>query len=168
MSLPDKSSEIRIWIGFGQVIPEKMLRLRVNPHGVVSGDVLIHFPSDLTFMGVKDAARFRRQVMRSCTDLRRGKESDVCTATFKHVPDWQSLRDKLVALGITTLPNESVLPEPELLVLDGVAMVVELRDRTSYRAYQYSNRLSRSEPEAVAAAEIIRIVGEVFNEVNGT
>lgn len=165
--IPDQTSEIRVWIGFGVVQPQKMLRLRVNADGGVSGEILVHFPSDLTYME-DHAAEFRRDVMRNCTNLRTGKESDVCTATLKNTPSWDALYKNLFRLGITTLPDQSELPQPEIDVLDGIAMVVEVREGSSYRAYEYSNPAFRSEPEAEAATMIIHAIADVFRQSDGT
>ena len=165
--LPEHSSEMRIWIGFGLVGPNQMLRLRVNPDGIVSGEILVHFRSDLSYMSPTDVAEFRQDVMRNCTNLRKGKESDVCTATFKRPPNWKSVLEKLVGLGVRTLPDESQLPKPELDMLDGIAMVVEVRDGSNYRAYKYSNPSFRSQPEAVAASKIMDIAIAVFHQSNG-
>ncbi len=164
--LPEHSSEIRIWIGFGVAIPNHMLRFRVDSKGVVSGEVLVHFPSDLSYMPPADIAEFRRDVMRNCTNLRKGKESDVCTATFKRPPNWKFVLKKLVSLGIRTLPDDSQLPKPEMDFTDGIAMAAEVRDGSSYRIYWYSNPQFRSEPEAIAATKIMDIVIAVFHQSN--
>ena len=161
--LAENSSEIRIWIGFGLVVPEKMLRFRRDSRGVVSGQVFVKFPSDLGYMSSNDAADLRREIMRNCRDLRKGKKSDVCTATFAHEPNWQSLYKKLVALGLTTLPDESTLPEPEFEGNDGIAMVVEIRNGAAYRAYEYSNPILRDGPEAAAAVKIISTVNNAIH-----
>ena len=165
--IPDNTTEVRIWIGFGVVVPEEMLRLRTDAQGATLGEVLVHFPSDLTYMKAREAAAFRRDVMRRCNRLRKGKETDVCTATFKHAPDWSALYKELVKLGITTLPDESELPKSDRLVFDGVAIVVEVRQGSVYRAYEYSNPVFRSEPEAKAAAQIISTVSDVFRLSSG-
>lgn len=159
--IPELSSEIRIWIGFGVVIPAHMLRLQVGREGEVKGEVLVHFPSDLSYMG-EDASEFRRDVMRGCTDLRRGKKIDVCTAVFRSTPDWSTLHRRLTTLGIATLPDESELPKQEIVVFDGIAMVVEVRDGSSYRAYEYANPSLRSGPHAEAASQIIQAIGNVI------
>ena len=161
-TLPVGSSEIRIWIGFGVVMPDEMLRLQRDSQGEIAGEVLVYYPSDLTYMKASDAKRFRRDIMRNCTNLRKGTESDVCTATFKTVPNWIDLYNRLAHLGIATLPDESELPSQKIVVNDGVAMVVEIRNGSSYRAYEYSNPIFRDEAEAQAAAQIIRVVSDAI------
>ena len=166
--IPDNATEIRVWIGFGTVIPEEVLRLGINADGVVSGDVLIHFPSDLTSMGSQDASEFLKSIMRNCRDSRKGEQSEVCTATYRHEPDWEALYEDLLGLGIATLPDESELPKPEFMVMDGISMVVEVRNGPKYRAYQYSNPAFRDEPEARAATKIMRTIGAVISDSDGT
>lgn len=158
------ASEIRVWLGFGTVIPAEMLRLQVDEEGVVSGQVLIHFPADLSFMEAGRATKFREKVSGYCADFRSGPESEVCTANFGDEPDWHALHDALIRMGITLLPDESELPKPEFEVTDGMAVVVEVRNGEAYRAYGYSNPGFRSEPEAEAATRIIESVSEVFNQ----
>jgi hypothetical protein len=161
-TLPAGSSEIRIWIGFGVVMPDEMLRLQRDSQGEIVGEVLVYYPSDLTYMKANDAKRFRRNIMRNCTNLRKGGEKDVCTATFKSVPNWIDLYSRLAHLGIATLPDESELANQEIVVNDGVAMVVEVRNGSDYRAYGYSNPSFRDEAEAQSAAQIIRVVSDAI------
>jgi tryptophan synthase alpha subunit len=154
-SLAAGEREIRVWVGFGIVVPEKMLRLRINSNGVVSGNVYLNYPNDL------ENDEFLKRVLATCDHLKIGEEDNVCTRVYKSEPSWKSIYKNLLALNITNLPDQSELPAPDIQVNDGIAMVVEIRDGTSYRAYQYSNPIFRSQPEAVAASKIITIVHKV-------
>lgn len=160
--IPSKESEYRIWIGFGIELPEYAVRLRVDAQGRVRGELLAHYPRDLKYMGKDEADDFRKNISQACSNLRHGVSSDVCTVTFSTPPDWQNLYIKLRELGVETLPDESQLPKSNMMVLDGVAMLVEIRHGETYRAYEYSNPSIRSEQEAKAAAQIIRLVYETF------
>lgn len=156
-------SEIRIWVGFGIVTPEHMLRLRVDRSGKVSGQLWVYFPSDLTYIeDIHERHRIRREWTHDCSNLKHGKEHDVCIALFREAPDWTSTHRNLVSLGVTELPDESELPKPKSTVLDGVAMVVEVRDEHEYRGYAYSNPMFREGPEAKAAVSILDAVGEII------
>ena len=166
--LPPGNSEIRIWIGFGIVTPDEMLRIQVNSHGEVTGDVLVYFPSEFRSMKSREEKRFLRSILRNCTNLHEGTEKDVCTAKFKSTPDWTALYKELNHLGITILPDESELPKPDSVVFDGVSMVVEVRNGLNYRAYEYSNPAFRSEPEAKIAAQIMKLVADSLREKRGT
>jgi len=161
---PNNRTEIRVWIGFGVITPDEMLRLQLQANGELSGEVLVYFPSDLTYMNKRSAKRFRDGIMRSCTRLRKGTKVDVCTATFKKTPNWNALYEQLNRLGITTLPDESELPRPDVVVFDGISMVVEVREGSSYRAYQYSNPHFRREPESNAAQQIIRAIADAIRQ----
>ncbi|MDR7099287.1 hypothetical protein J2X04_001634 [Lysobacter niabensis] len=168
ISLPDKEREIRIWVGFGVLRTDHLLRLRTTQDGNVLGEVLVHYKNDLSDMGPEDAAEFRRSVLEGCINPREGSESNVCTASYRRQPNWKTIYKKLVKLGILTLPDESVLPPPEIDITDGVAMVVEVREGAQYRAYEYSNSWARREPEAVAATDILQIVGKAIGAADGT
>lgn len=160
--LPEGHREIRVWLGFGIIVPEQMLRLQVTGSNRVSGQVLVHYPSDLSYMENDEATAFRKDVLSTCKNIRKGTEHDVCTSTFAQQPDWLRAYRKLLMLGIDKLPDESRLPTPDFVVTDGVAMVVEIRDGASYRAYEYSNPAFRKEPEAKAAVKIMHEVSDVF------
>jgi hypothetical protein len=165
--VPEGSSEIRVWIGFGVVVPDHLLRLVIDRDGEVEGNVFRHFPSDTSYMQEYEA-EFHRELMTGCTDLRRGKESAVCTATFRDQPDWLALYGNLVDLDILTLPDESELPKPQHRVKDGIAMVVEIRSGSDYRAYGYSNPSVRTEPQAQSASHIIRMINSLVSQAGGT
>ena len=45
-------------------------------------------------------------------------------------------------------------------------MVVELRNGSRYRAYQYSNPSFSSEPQAVSASEIMKVANQVIADSN--
>ncbi len=155
--------EIRVWVGFGVVTPEHMLRLRVDGAGRISGQLWVYFPSDLTYIeDIHERHRVRREWTHDCSNLKHGKKHDVCIALFKKVPDWASTYHTLTSLGIATLPDESDLPKQKSTVLDGVAMVVEIRSEHEYRAYAYSNPIFREGPEAKAAVSILDTVGEII------
>jgi len=162
ISLPDGEREIRIWVGFGVMRTDHMLRLQVGPSGNVNGEVLAHYRNDLSDMEPQDAAEFRQSVLQGCTNPKEGQESNTCTVNYRRAPNWQSIYKRIISLGVLTLPDESALAAPELEIIDGVAMVVEVRDGSQYRAYMYSNSWARKEPEAIAATKILQIVGKTM------
>jgi hypothetical protein len=161
-SLAENEQEIRIWIGFGTTRVNRMLQLKVDPSGKVHGEVFVHYKNNLRGMSDGDAAEFRRSVLVGCTNPKEGSEANVCTATFQREPDWQFTYGKLVELGALDLPDESALPPPTVEVTDGSAMVVELRNGSRYRAYQYLNSWIREEPEAIAATRIMQGVSKTI------
>jgi hypothetical protein len=165
--LPDGASELRVWVGFGVVSPEHLLRLVVRRDGVITGESIVYFPTDISYMEDYEA-EFRRELLAGCTNLRQGKKVSVCTSTFTDSPDWQTLYGDLVDLGILSLPDESELPDPEFQVMDGIAMVVEVRNGSDYRAYRYSNPSFRNEPQAQRASQIIHTVVNLVSREDGT
>lgn len=165
--LPEGRREIRVWMGFGVLRVDRMLRLQLAPSGAVKGSVLVHYKNDLSDLDPEDAADFRRSVRLGCRNFKVGTESNSCEATYRRSPIWRSVYRKLSRLGIATLPDESSLPPPELEVTDGSAMVVEIRDGAHYRAYEYSNPWARKGPEAAAAEAIMQAVATVMTDGNG-
>lgn len=149
--------EVRVWIGFGLMLPEHMLRFRVSSSGDISGESFVYYPEDLSYLDPRDASAFRRKVKSRCTNFKTGAEVVICTATYKKAPDWHAIYKQLVGLGLLELPDQSTLPRPST-VLDGVAMVVEIKSGASYRAYEYSNPRFRTEPEAMNASQIMDVV----------
>jgi hypothetical protein len=162
--LPEGQQEIRIWIGFGVLATDRMLRLQVNPSGEVRGEVLVHYEND-NEMSAEELAEFRRDWLAGCSNLREGSEETVCTATFDHEPDWQAIHQDLLKVGLFELPDESTLPT-RTHVKDGVSLVVELRNGSGYRAYQYSNPSLSSEPQAISANKIMKVVNQVIVDSN--
>ena len=163
LPIPEGQREIRIWIGFGILRIERMLRLRVGADGEVTGDVINSFRiSDLP---AEDAQELRAGILKGCADWKQGTETETCISRFRWRQNWSCIYRRLIDLGIDQLPDESRLPEPEFDVNDGVAMVVEIRDGGRYRAYQYSNPGFRTEPEAVSA---LKIMQEVANTMHKT
>lgn len=111
-----------------------------------------------------DADELRVEILDGCRDWKRGSQKETCFAEFERRPNWKRLHAKLERLGLYRLPDESELPPLGFNVNDGIAMVVELRDGASYRAYAYSNPIFRSEPEAQSAYEIMKAVVSVYRK----
>jgi hypothetical protein len=149
--------EVRIWSGFGIVIPEEMLRIRVHADGVVEGGLLLYYPNDLSYMTDEEQDEFRADLAGACVDARSGQEEETCWQTFEEPPDWTAIYRKLVEYGIYSLPDQSTLPKSEIETTDGVSMVVELRHGAHYRSYQYSNPFQASKEE-LAAKKILELV----------
>ncbi len=130
--------------------------LTISPDKAVQGRAFNRFRHD------PDDNESER-VMKECkSGLQRLRDVAICDAKLTRKVNWAAVYKNVERLGITTLPDESALPQPEYAVLDGASIVVEIATSEGYRAYSYSNPIFRNEPEAKAAAEIMRIVGEVF------
>jgi hypothetical protein len=169
-SVPIASDEIelRIWSGFGIVIPGEMLRIRVHASGGVEGDVLFYYPHDLSYMPDEDQDAFRADLAGACVGTRTGREDETCWVTFEQPPDWTAIHRKLVEYGVYSLPDQSTLPKSEVVTTDGVSMVVELRQGAHYRSYEYSNP-SKSSQEELAARRILALVSpELFRLSDGS
>lgn len=159
--------EVRIWLGFGIMRINRMLRLQISSTGTVRGKVFVHYKNDLSDLTQSDASEFRQDARSGCTNFREGFDSNICIAVYHREPNWRSIYQTLVALRIFDLPDESTLPDPEFEINDGVAIVVEVRHGSNYRTYEYSNPGSRNEPEAVAAKKIMGVVARVMRAAKG-
>lgn len=165
-AIPEGETELRIWVGFGLIQPDHLLRLRVDASGNVTGDVLAYFPRRLARgylegrMHTDARASWNRLVSR-CGVIHEGAVDDACFKKLSRAPDWRKVHRDLVEKGVETLPDQDELPPDGVDILDGVAMVVEVRKGAQYRAYEYSNPRLHAQPEAQAAAEILRLASTV-------
>lgn len=164
--IPCGEREIRIWFGFGVVLPDEMVRLRAHPDGKVDGEVLVYYPTSLHTEGSKESRAFEDVVSRSCKNQKIGEGVKTCTGVFKKQPDWKALYTKLVKIGVVTLPDESSLPKLSMHVSDGTSIVVELRDGNNYRSYEYSNPVFRDEKEARSAERIMEEIGRLLRKLD--
>lgn len=48
--------------------------------------------------------------------------------------DWSKMYKSLSDLDVRGLPDDSKLPKPEVMVIDAIGMIVELRDDNKYRS----------------------------------
>lgn len=156
-TIPVGTREIRIWTGFGLITPHHSIAITVRPAQPVEGRALNRFQYD------PDDAEYMRELLDECaSDPRHQQDIVICDAKLPRPVDWQSLYRKIERLGIATLPDESLLPPTNHRIHDGAAVLVEIATADGYRAYDYSNPMFRSEPEAQAALEIMRTVNGIF------
>ncbi|KRA40061.1 hypothetical protein [Pseudoxanthomonas sp. Root630] len=151
------ATEIRVWTGFGVIAPDHSIVLKVSSGQPVEGRALNRFRYDA------EDADFMRTLLNEChADPWRLHDRGICDARLARPADWAAVLRELERLGIATLPDESVLPAANHRVKDGASLVVEVATSEGYRAYAYSNPAFRNEPEARAAADIMRTANEVF------
>ncbi|MCR6624976.1 MAG: hypothetical protein NVV67_01550 [Pseudoxanthomonas sp.] len=156
-TVPAGTREIRIWTGFGLITPHHSIAITVRPAQPVEGRALNRFRYD------PDDVEYMRELLDECaSDPRYQQDIVICDAKLPRPVDWQSLYRKIEQLGIATLPDESLLPPANHRIHDGAAVLVEIATADGYRAYDYSNPMFRSEPEAQAALEIMRTVNGIF------
>lgn len=156
-ALPAGAVELRIWTGFGVVVPNHMLRLRRSADGEVTGERLRYFPVDLSYLNAQ-AAAFRKDARRGCEQLQRGETTEVCVLVRRPWRGWRRIYESLHKLGIATLPDGSLLPPPRLELNDGYSIHVEVRQGADYRTYSYINPVVIDAPEARAVLRISDIV----------
>jgi hypothetical protein len=155
-TIPDNTSEIRIWMTSGPVLAEYMLRIRSNADGKFSGEVWLELRS-VIFTDTREIER-RKYWLRHCRDLKADKDHVICRKDFVRTPKWKLIYKELTALGIESLPDQSAFPPPKLEINDGIWIEVEVRHGTSYRKYEYLDPELRDEPEARSASRIADIM----------
>lgn len=174
--LPAGVEELRIWVGFGVVVPQLLLRIMTTVQGsrgelVLWGNVprLAESPAD-SFMSMMGATAGQYGCNRAhtgmkWTEVRNGVEYPrrnwifACKVDFRdREPDWGKLLGSLAKLRIRDLPDPATLWPPAVRVLDGTSLQVEILQGAHYRTYMYDNPEEQPWPEARSAAAIIRIV----------
>ncbi|WP_144393362.1 hypothetical protein [Pleionea sediminis] len=157
------NKEIRIWVGFGIISPEDLLILNIDGAGVVSGQKVLIYDrsSDAWKDEPEELEYFLESIYHRCDVIERYNNLESCGLKHNDIFDWGKIYKKLENLNVWSLPDESKLPKLDFVVLDGYALVVELHDGASYRAYHYSNPAFRKEKEAHSASEIMSFVLEL-------
>lgn len=182
VALPDDAEELRIWTGFGIVVPHQLLRLTTTEAGV-RGEVV-------NWWELRRHPSVDTTVAPLMTDMRRAagrggcNEANIGTEWVRHrrggdtvrgrgwvfacridlgetAPDWAAVRARLRELGAYDLPDPSTLSPGEVMVLDGIAIEVEVLEGGRYHTYTYSNPDRQPWPEADSATEILELVGSV-------
>lgn len=160
--LSNVGEEIRIWVGFGTISPDAMLRLRIDRDGLTSGTLHLHARSTDGSAGMKMPDWFGKKTAGFCGDLKNTDESRACTVRFLRAPRWDSVYRQLASNDVETLPDESQLPGTND-IMDGTCVLVELLSGACYRAYEYCNPAFRDAPEAQKASAILKTVNELVS-----
>jgi hypothetical protein len=90
---------------------------------------------------------------------------EACELKLRGRPDWTALWDSLAALGVATLPPQSSLTRPGLMINDGGRVIIELRTATGYRRYSYENPWSYHDPEDQRVVSIQKALGLAWSLV---
>ncbi|MGD2047493.1 MAG: hypothetical protein PVH96_14855, partial [Gemmatimonadota bacterium] len=182
VSLPPGMVELRIWVGFGVVIPHLLLRL-TERNGDVQAEfvrwwgMMDHPSSDVRLADFLPMQRAlaggfgcnERQNGSDWTEVRLDRTrvahtgwTFACKADFGvDEPDWSVVFRRLSSLRVADLPDpETLTPEP-LRVNDGTSVEVEVLRGTDYRSYTYGNPDYQPWPEARSAEAIIAVIQDL-------
>ena len=187
VGVPEGTTELRIWIGFGIVVPHLLLRL-TKVGNTVQGELVrwwsaMDHPSEDARFGDFLAAQQRLAGDSGCVEAQSGDDwiemreqgsvhhkgwTFACRADFGgDVPDWTSVFGDLAELGVGDLPDPSTLsPEPSM-VADGTSVEVEFLRASQYHAYTYNNPDLQPWSEARVAEAIIDLVYELHARQTG-
>lgn len=178
VELPNGVEEIRIWIGFGVVMPDVMLRITAAD-GRANGEVVywwddIEHPAQDTISSSFLSAMQRLAGTYGCNmgntggawlEHRDGAEIEhrrwvfTCKLDFGNAePNWDEVKARLTDLRAFDLPDPKTLEPDGIEVLDGISVEVEALKGAHYRKYMYSNPDLRPWPEAKFAQRIIDFV----------
>jgi hypothetical protein len=162
--------ELRIWIGFGMGIPMQLVRITVAEKRVHGEEILwLSEPLDIAtsdsswheFMREMPAwlggrCGGRRVVADTLAHSSFRRVTAACRVSFRPEPDWGALLTELEAHDVWTLPDDSELSQiANVIVLDGVGMVVEAWNGIRYHSYSYGNPDDQPAPQAKHAAAIM-------------
>jgi hypothetical protein len=127
--VPPDALEVRIWIGFG-LSPLEVYSLR------------------------RDGSKWSGWTIGDQRNVTRVKPQQITPKS-----GWEPFWNRLVSLGLLTLPDSSSLPN-EVMVFDGVSYVVEINNNHRYRTYHYSNPQRQKWPEAKNIIEIVQTLSD--------
>jgi hypothetical protein len=185
VELPDSVEELRIWVGFGIVIPHVLLRITKTEEGVAGdfvywwnamehpahGSVFASFYSEMRQLAGRNGCK-EAQIGMESTEHRDGMEIKhrewvfACQVDFgSREPDWSALRERLRELRVFDLPDQRTLESRRIVIADGVSIVVEVLRGAHYRTYRYDSPHLRPWPEAKFADSIIDLVQSLGREV---
>lgn len=157
--------EIRYWSGLSIGIP-KTLHIVTKTDEIYDGKLVFYWDaSNITRQpdGETTHDLMKYSMSGRCDQFRLKNNIGTCIGIFEEEPDWENIFHKLTQKNIWDLPDQSELKSDELIIdVDGWGLVVELRDSSHYRTYQYRNPHSRDWPEAAKAVEI----NAIFNSIN--
>ena len=150
--------EIRVYTGLGMGIPSKMVRLWQDDRGDHGRFGLFWHSSQVSWS--KDAFRAFVDSTLDCRATTSVRTVNVCWLDERpNHESWSSVLAKLDEVGIETIQ----IPVEPKTGTDRWMIVVEVRTRTSYRAYSFWAPDSTSrDPAERAAAKMAAIVREAF------
>lgn len=158
------TKEIRVWVGFGIVSPEDLLVLKIDQDERVTGQrIWVYKVEPENWKDEPEALEeYLDGIYYRCNIINKYQNIESCEVKNSEFYDWSKIYSRLLNLDIWTLPDESKLPKPEVIVLDGFSVVVELSDGVNYRAYSYSNPGFRKDEEANKASQMMNFIMALY------
>ncbi len=176
---PGIRREIRMWVGFGRLMPNLLLRV-ADSSGSVVGLGVAWWPGgpepEGRFVGtpaqeaaykqewLRNTQKIREYVLRSyqCSALRRGSHTEVCFIQAEGSHEFVTLLTQIDSLDAWHLRDPSELTPPGTIGLDGTTLMVEVRTASGYRTYSYWEPGDGPWPEAKRAGSLARLVFGAF------
>ena len=170
--------EMRLWVGFGLVSPQVMLRI-ADSAGTLVAQRLIWWRGaepDYTYLGTAQereadrrrwqagVAKIRRSTDRTfhCTAQPHSRHVSTCRLPPLSTPAVRAAWQALDSLNAWQLPDPSQLSPPPSVGLDGISLMVEAWTPRGYRTYDYWEPDHSPWPEAKRASALMRLVYDQF------
>ena len=156
--------EIRLWWQVEIGVPKDLFRL-VKAGEQVRGEYIRYWPVRRWTDGDADTLVVERDEFvpwfepPRCSRLIAHENVDACVTRFLEEPDWNRMWDELDSLGVWMLSDASHLPLDGFSI-DGLTLVVELRNRHLYRAYRL-----KPDPEGLAEVAAAGAIGSLLTLV---
>jgi hypothetical protein len=139
---PANEREVRLWTQVEMGVPKQLYRF-TERDGRVRGELVLYWsraPGNLA-TDERPGETMHDLMMYNlpgrCGHFTMTTDAAACRARFRREPAWKDALRETESHGLWTLPDPSLLPKENVISLDGWTMVVELRDGSRYRTYQY-------------------------------
>jgi hypothetical protein len=152
--------EIRFWAGGGVTAEQSFTRI-IRSGNHVDGTLGLYWReiNPNSRASVTQGAMVRYFHAGTCRTLKDFGNIEACTLRFRQEPDWRAIWDSVIALGVATLPPQSSLSRPRVVVWDGTSLTIELRTADDYHRYFFSNPYAYHDSvdqKVVAIATLLR------------
>ena len=161
--------ELRIWV-YGELSSPCDLYRFTEDGGAVTGEAFAWWSRSRR----RDVRGLPSMVKRAdsgwgCDDVNKCGATGICRRTFPSPIDWNALYRTLVSRQVWDLPDETELPDLPWTAMDGVTLIVEVRQGSQYRRYAYRDHLSEKSGElaAINAQQILEALTQAERKSKG-
>lgn len=133
VELPPGFREVRLWKGFGNVHPFRFVRVVDTPDGARGEAWMWGILRDAPPVELPLPPTSRLK-LHGCHVVMRRSGNTVCPVRFREAPPWGRLMARMDSIGAWSVPD-SAIGDPDVIVLDGVTVVVEARTEGRYQTY---------------------------------
>jgi hypothetical protein len=163
---PNAGREVRVWGEAGHEVTGQLLRI-VQTGGKTTGTFSVFWTLDSSETGayggnLSGQLKYRygcaKVVQKMITANGIPVQVGECTATFKKAPDWKAVLDKLDALNVATLPDQSQSGAKMSDSETEPGVLGESRSGNTYHWFHYANVRTQTTDSAKQAAGILDVL----------